>query len=148
MPVFKYQGRENFKVVPDGEYIAHIADYEWKISKGQKTSGSDMLVIEANILDPKTLQPTGAKVFDNLLFAENTDWRIDVFLKAIGAEPEMNANIDINEEFCEQHVRGASAWVSVTHEIYNSVDRNKIAAWITNKGPAPTLAKKEEKGFE
>lgn len=151
MPTVKYQGRDNFKVVPEGEYILLIEGFEWEISKGQKTSGSDVLILECSIIDPKTGEVTGAKAWDRIIFAESTGWRIDVLLKALGKAPAVGDDINIDGPFCEKHIQNASAWASLTIEEYNGVKRNKIGAWLTNKGPVPAipaLAKKEEKGFE
>lgn len=77
MPVF--QDSENVApLVPQGDYTLTVEKFEIGISKGGKTAGAETYKLEL------TVDGHGTRVYENLIDAPQTFWKIDTFLKSAG----------------------------------------------------------------
>ena len=77
MPVFK-DSEAMRPFVPEGDYILCVTDFTIGISTGKKTSGSEKYDLEFEV------EGSGCRVFEGLIDAESTAWKIDCFLKSSG----------------------------------------------------------------
>ena len=75
MPEFVFNDSEPRKVLEPGDYVAQVTGYKFDKSQG---SGNLYLALELAI------EPSGNKVFDNLVFTEKAWWKIDTCLKSLG----------------------------------------------------------------
>lgn len=125
MPVFT-DSENNFKVVPEGDYILTVFEFQTGLSSGKKTGGCEKFEVTFLIGD------TGAQMKENLIDHESCLWKIDSFLKACGIR-----NLKKGQAF---HFEKAKAeelgvpWINpmglrcsaqVGHETYMSTRSNK-----------------------
>lgn len=75
-------------VLPAGDYQFEVVNAEEKRSK----AGNDMIEL--------TLSIEGSKVYDNLVFTEKAFWKVDQFLKSVGAHPGEGKSIDVEADDC------------------------------------------------
>lgn len=66
--------------VPDGEYVLEAVHVELKTSKGEKTTGTPMLVFHWKVIGGEM---DNRRIFDNALLGGNSLWRTKQLFEAI-----------------------------------------------------------------
>jgi hypothetical protein len=114
--------------VEPGEYTVEVVNAEETVSQ----KGSDMIELKLRV------QPSGATMFDHLVFMESAFWKIDSFRAATGESITPDEEVDINAD----DLIGRTGRARLTVEEFNGRKRNKIAAWLPPKPamPAPAAA--------
>ena len=140
MPEFVFNDAEPRKVLEPGDYVAEVTGYKFDKSV---SSGNLYLALELAI------EPSGNKVFDNLVFTEKAWWKIDTCLKSLGFKLVKGTKYNIDETFAQQLI-GKRGWCTLAKQPAEGKfpEKNTVAAWITNKAlPIPTAAKSETSPF-
>ncbi len=81
--------QRSFTVLPAGEYAFRVLDAEEKRS----SNGNDMIALKLDVYDDKGKQ---AVVYDNLVFNEKAQWKVDHFLKSCGMLPEEGSEVNLS----------------------------------------------------
>ena len=70
--------------------------------------------------------PQGGLAIDNLVFTENSGWKIDQFRTSIGEVilPDEEVEVKASE------LIGAEGYAHIIIEAYNGKDRNKVGAYL------------------
>lgn len=127
-------------LIPAGTYIARVRDIEHGLSTGAKTGGSPQYTIT---LDLKS-QPE-AWVYDRLIDSENTAWRINAFVKAIGYKLERGTDFEFIGADSADGVPflnpvGRYCWVTIGIETFktkNNTDakKNVVESYVLSPTP-------------
>ena len=112
--------------VEPGEYTAEVVNAEETVSQ----KGSDMIELKLRV------QPSGATLFDHLVFMETAFWKIDAFRAATGENVTPDQEIEIRGD----DLIGRTGRVRLIVEEFNGRKRNKVAAWLTPKPANTALA--------
>lgn len=114
--------------VEPGEYTVEVVNAEETVSQ----KGSDMIELKLRV------QPSGATMFDHLVFMESAFWKIDSFRAATGETVTPEEEVEIHAD----DLIGRTGRARLTVEEFNGRKRNKIAAWLPPKpaAPAPVAA--------
>lgn len=91
MPVFK-DSNNIPPLLPEGDYVFCVVEFDSKISNGPKTRGSEQYELTLEI------EPTGKRVFEILTDHPSTNWKIDCFLKAAGVKLAKNESFEFRED--------------------------------------------------
>ena len=108
--------------VEPGEYTVEVVNAEETVSQ----KGSDMIELKLRV------QPSGATMFDHLVFMETAFWKIDAFRAATGESVTPDEEVDIHAD----DLIGRTGRARLTVEEFNGRKRNKIAAWLPPKPAA------------
>lgn len=73
-------------ILPAGEYPFEVVNAKEARSK----NGNDMIELKLDI--------NGSKIYDNLVFTDKAFWKIDQFLKAVGAHPGEGKDITVEAD--------------------------------------------------
>lgn len=111
--------------VEPGEYTVEVVNAEETVSQ----KGSDMIELKLRV------QPSGATMFDHLVFMESAFWKIDSFRAATGETVTPEEEVEIQAD----DLIGRTGRARLTVEEFNGRKRNKIAAWLPPKPAAPAL---------
>lgn len=79
-------------ILAPGEYPFEVTNCEAKTSK----AGNPMFELKLRVGDK-------ASVYDNLVFTQAAFWKIDQFLRAVGAHPGEGQSIDLEADDCIGH---------------------------------------------
>ena len=118
--------------VEPGEYTVEVLNAEETVSQ----KGSDMIELKLRV------QPSGATLFDHLVFMETAFWKIDAFRAATGENVAPDQEVEIRAD----DLIGRTGRVRLIVEEFNGRKRNKVAAWLapmpanaalTNANPKP-----------
>lgn len=109
--------------VEPGEYTAEVVNAEETFSQ----KGHEMIELKLRV------QPSGATLFDHLVFMETAFWKIDTFRAATGE----NVGADQEVEIRADDLIGRTGRVRLIVEEFNGRKRNKVAAWLA---PMPANA--------
>ena len=112
--------------VEPGEYTVEVINAEETVSQ----KGSDMIELKLRV------QPSGATMFDHLVFMESAFWKIDSFRAATGETVTPEEEVEIHAD----DLIGRTGRARLTVEEFNGRKRNKIAAWLPPKPTAPAPA--------
>ena len=112
--------------VEPGEYTAEVVNAEETVSQ----KGSDMIELKLR------LQPSGATLFDHLVFIESAFWKIDAFRAATGENVTPEQDIEIHAD----DLIGRTGRVRLIVEEFKGRKRNKVAAWLAPKPVNTALA--------
>jgi hypothetical protein len=124
--------------VPEGDYIARVVGIDCGFSKGGKTAGAEMFTLLLEI------DPSGVTVFDRLIDHPKCAWKLDTFLRSMGAAPAVGENWHFaaataaEKKWRHIDVFGLRGWVHVGTEAYTGKDgkqrtKNIIDVYLTNK---------------
>ena len=123
--------------VEAGEYTVEVLNADESVSK----QGNELIELKLKI------EPSGAILYDNLVFTPNAFWKIDAFRLATGEEITPDEEVEITGDGLIGRIGRARLIV----EEYNGRKRNKIAAWIPPETPAASAknggSKNENKPF-
>jgi hypothetical protein len=114
--------------VAAGDYTVEVIGAEESISQ---KSHNEMIELKLKV------EPSGAIVFDNLVFTANAFWKIDSFRAATGETVTPDEDVEIVAD----DLIGRKGRARLIVEEYNGKKRNKLAAWLLPQ-PAPADAKK------
>jgi hypothetical protein len=112
--------------VEPGEYTVEVVNAEETVSQ----KGSDMIELKLRV------HPSGATMFDHLVFMESAFWKIDSFRAATGESVTPDEEVDIHAD----DLIGRTGRARLIIEEFNGRKRNKIAAWLPPKPAAPPPA--------
>ena len=108
--------------VESGDYTVEVINAEESISK----SRNEMIELKLKV------EPSGAILYDNLVFTPNAFWKIDAFRAATGETVTPNEDVEINAD----DLIGRTGRARLIVEEYNGRKRNKVAAWLAPGAPA------------
>ena len=117
--------------VEPGEYTVEVVNAEETVSQ----KGSDMIELKLRV------QPSGATMFDHLVFMETAFWKIDAFRAATGESVTPDEEVDINAD----DLIGRTGRARLVVEEFNGRKRNKVAAWLAPKPANAPLANANSK---
>lgn len=115
--------------VEPGEYSVEVINAEETTSQ----KGNEQIELKLKV------QPSGAVLFDHLVFAENCFWKIDTFRAATGENVAADQEVEIHAD----DLIGRTGRVRLIVEEFKGRKRNKVAAWLLPKPAAPGLAATE-----
>jgi len=127
MPTYKASDiatRPDF--VEPGDYTVEVIHAEETVSQ----KGHDMIELKLRV------EPSGAILFDHLVFMPNSFWKIDAFRVATGEAVTPDEDVEIIAD----DLIGRTGRVRLMVEEYKGRKRNKVAAWLTQPA-AQTLTK-------
>lgn len=127
-------------LLPPGDYIFTVEEFECGISKGGKTSGSDKYDMKLKI---ESGQSTGI-VRDNLIDHPSCNWKMDCFLKCCGVQIAKGESYEFRHDLSQANdVRwvnpiGLRGWANVIVEDYVTASgkpgkSNRVAIYYTDK---------------
>lgn len=122
MPISYTAGKpeeRKFTVLPAGEYNFRVLDAEEKRSK----TGNDMIEVKLDVFKGEE----SAIVYDYLVFAEKSKWKVDHFLKCVGLLPEEGTNVDISGNDLIGHQGRVKLRIGKTDK---NNDRNEVDAYL------------------
>ncbi len=142
---FKNEPPKTFESVANGDYALTVTEANVKMSK---TSPNEY--IELKCKEPVS----GANIFENLVFCDSMQWKIEQFLKAIGHVPAIGEVVNFDREFISKVVVGSRFFAKVGTEEYPAAGgktktRNTVETIYTDKGvpgreappaPAPKIS--------
>lgn len=149
MPVFKNQENKVNILLPPGDYIYTVVNYESGLQTGTgKTAGSPFWELHLEITDTKKQTAT---VYERLIDHPSCDFKIDTFLKSAGVQLDPGAPFEFDEraaiESGYQHVDviGLRGWCSLLVDEYDrkgggTAKRNKVSAFLTNRPKLPRVS--------
>ena len=114
--------------VEAGDYTVEVIGAEESISQ---KSHNEMIELKLKV------EPSGAILFDNLVFTANAFWKIDSFRAATGETVTPDEDVEIVAD----DLIGRKGRARLIVEEYNGKKRNKLAAWLLPQ-PTPADAKK------
>jgi hypothetical protein len=116
MPSYRSGDATRPEYVNAGEYSVEITGAEETVSKNK----NDMIELRLKVA------PDGVVLFDHLVFADSSFWKIDAFRASIGEKVVPGEEIDIVAD----DLIGRTGKVRLIVEDYQGRKRNKVAAWI------------------
>ena len=132
MPSYKSSEPTTFDCVPAGEYTVEVVNAEETLSQKQH----EMIELKLKV------EPSGAVVFDHLVFLSNSFWKIDSFRAATGE----NVTPDEDVEIIADELIGRTGRVRLVVEEYNGRKRNKVSAWLPPAKPSGSAKSDSAKG--
>ena len=118
MPTYKASDiatRPDF--VEPGDYTVEVIHAEETVSQ----KGHDMIELKLRV------EPSGAILFDHLVFMPNSFWKIDSFRVATGEQVTADEDVEVIAD----DLIGRTGRVRLMVEEYKGRKRNKVAAWLT-----------------
>jgi hypothetical protein len=102
--------------VEAGDYTVEVLNAEESVSK----QGNELIELKLKV------EPSGAILYDNLVFTPNAFWKIDAFRAATGESVTPDEEIEILAD----ELIGRTGRARLSVEEYNGRKRNKVAAWL------------------
>lgn len=102
--------------VEPGDYTVEVLNAEESVSK----QGNELIELKLKV------EPSGAILYDNLVFTANAFWKIDAFRASTGETVTPDEDVEIIAD----DLIGRTGRARLTVEEYNGRKRNKIAAWL------------------
>ena len=154
-PMPKFNDSENIPpLLPEGDYVFCVTDFDSKISQGAKTRGSDMFELTLAI------EPTGKQVYDNLIDHSTCGWKIDTFLKSAGVKLAKGESFEFRQDLANANAvkwvnpLGLRGWCRLVQEELppkegrKALTVNKVATYYTDKAKiSARVVEEEEKPF-
>ncbi len=132
MPSYKSSEPTTFDCLPAGEYTVEVINAEETYSQ----KNSEMIELKLKV------EPSGAIVFDHLVFMPNSFWKIDTFRASTGE----NVTPDEDVEIVADELIGRTGRVRLAIEEYNGRKRNKVAAWLPRPKASSGATSSQTKG--
>jgi hypothetical protein len=132
---YVYGGQDNIpQFVEPGDYAFEVIGFECGISAGPKTRGSRQTTVKIK------LEPSGAHIYETLIFAQSMGWKIDTFVKSTGIAVPIGQMPEELKPDNERLLIGLRGWCTVFIDEYKNPNsqapakkRNRVSVWITNK---------------
>jgi hypothetical protein len=108
-------------------------EYEIEVINAEETNsqkGSEMIELKLRV------HPSGAVLFDHLVFSENCFWKIDAFRAATGETVAPEQEVEIRAD----DLIGRTGRAKLLVEEFNGRKRNKVANWLLPKPANAPLA--------
>jgi len=102
--------------VEPGDYTVEVLNAEESVSK----QGNELIELKLKV------EPSGAILYDNLVFTANAFWKIDAFRASTGETVTPDEDVEIIAD----DLIGRTGRARLVVEEYNGRKRNKIAAWL------------------
>jgi len=115
--------------VEAGDYTIEVLGAEESISQKNR---NEMIELKLKV------EPSGAIVYDNLVFTASAFWKIDAFRAATGETVTPDEDVDIIAD----DLIGRTGRARLIVEEYNGKKRNKVAAWLVPTAQSSTSEKK------
>jgi hypothetical protein len=142
MPTYTDAPPKTFTVLPEGDYIFHVTNFEIGISTGGKTSGSEKYQVTLEI------EGKGADLDETLIDHPNTIWKVEAFLKSCGVVLKKGEPYEFRKDKADETgIRwidpiGMRGWCKLTHEPYTTkagknITVNRVALFYTDKEKLP-----------
>ena len=109
--------------VEPGEYHLEVLNAEEAFSQ----KGHEMIELKLRV------QPSGAILFDHLVFMDTAFWKIDAFRAATGEHVGAEQEVEIRAD----DLIGRTGRAKLIVEEYKGRKRNKIGAWLPPRPAAP-----------
>jgi hypothetical protein len=103
--------------IEPGDYTVEVINAQETLSQ----KGHEMIELKLRV------EPSGALVFDHLVFMPNSFWKIDAFRVATGETVTPDEDVEILAD----DLIGRTGRARLVVEEYNGRKRNKVAAWLT-----------------
>lgn len=113
--------------LPAGKYTATVMNSEEKTSK----SGNEMIELRLEISGDDIEEGKGPIVYDNLVFTENSAWRIDQFRSALGEDIVEGAEVEVEPD----DLLDARVSVTLSVDEYEGKKRNKVVQYEELSNP-------------
>ena len=121
--------------VEPGDYTVEVVGAEESISQ---KSHNEKIELKLKV------EPSGAILYDNLVFTANAFWKIDAFRAATGETVAPDEDVEIVAD----DLIGRKGRVRLVVEEYNGKKHNKVGAWLVplpkTGAPAPTTKKGDD----
>ena len=117
--------------VEPGDYTVEVVGAEESISQ---KSHNEKIELKLKV------EPSGAILYDNLVFTANAFWKIDAFRAATGETVAPDEDVEIVAD----DLIGRKGRARLVVEEYNGKKHNKVAAWLVpspKTGASPTNTK-------
>jgi hypothetical protein len=147
MPTFKNaENKTQSELVPDGDYVFCVVDFEQGLSSGDKTNGATMFELTLE------LENTKAVIYENLIDHESTGWKLDTFLKSCGIQLKEGQAYEFRSDLAEQagvtwvNPIGLRGWCRIETQGYTPKGAtairkvNKVATYYTDREKLPRRA--------
>src|SRR5438270_11113218 len=105
--------------VEPGEYLVEVIGAQETLSQKKH----DMIELKLRV------QPSGAVMFDHLVFMESAFWKIDAFRAATGENVAADQEVEIRAD----DLVGRTGRAKLIVEELNARKRNKVRAWLLPK---------------
>ena len=115
--------------VEAGDYTIEVLGAEESISQKNR---NEMIELKLKV------EPSGAIVYDNLVFTSSAFWKIDAFRAATGETVTPDEDVEIIAD----DLIGRTGRARLIVEEYNGKKRNKVAAWLVPTAQSSTAEKK------
>ena len=115
--------------VEAGDYTIEILGAEESISQKNR---NEMIELKLKV------EPSGAIVYDNLVFTSSAFWKIDAFRAATGETVTPDEDVEIIAD----DLIGRTGRARLIVEEYNGKKRNKVAAWLVPTSQSSSAEKK------
>lgn len=102
--------------VEPGDYTVEVLNAEESVSK----QGNELIELKLKV------EPSGAILYDNLVFTANAFWKIDAFRASTGETVTPDEDVEIIAD----DLIGRTGRARLTVDEYNGRKRNKVAAWL------------------
>lgn len=149
MPVFKDQENKVNILLPPGDYVFTVLDYESGLQTGSgKTAGSPFWELKLELVDKQNQR---AVVYERLIDHPSCDFKIDTFVKSTGVRLVPNQPYEFDARAAAdsgcQHVDpiGLRGWCSILVDDYErkgggTAKKNKVSAFLTDRPKLPRVA--------
>jgi hypothetical protein len=146
MPIFNdSENKQPNVLAADGDYIFTVVGLKTSISKGPKTSGSDVFELTFE-LD----RSPGSTVYEKLMDHPSTSWKLDCFLKSAGVDlVKWEGYSFIQSEASSNGFKwvnpfGLRGWCRIGREKYTGSDqkereKNVVVTFYTGKAKVPRV---------
>ncbi|QYY34577.1 DUF669 domain-containing protein [Ruficoccus sp. ZRK36] len=112
------------RFVPNGDYLVTVVEASETLSK----AGDDMIKLKLEV------EGHGVHLYDYLVAAESSFWKIDTFRKAIGDRVVEGEEVELTAAALE----GRQGHARLRIEEYQGKRSNKVELWITDRVPTAT----------
>jgi hypothetical protein len=119
--------------VEPGDYTVEVLNAEESVSK----QGNELIELKLKV------EPSGAILYDNLVFTANAFWKIDAFRASTGETVTPDEDVEIIAD----DLIGRTGRARLTVEEYNGRKRNKVAAWLLPEAQEKKGGKSDENPF-
>jgi hypothetical protein len=145
MPQFNDSENKTFELLPPGDYVFQVTEFEIGISNGGKTSGSDKY-------DMKLAIDKGDGVFvevrENMIDHPSCAWKIDTFLKSAGVDIKKGDAFEFRQDVAQDKdvlfvdPIGLRGWCHIKNEAGTNDPTkkfNKVSTFYTTKEKLPPI---------
>lgn len=136
MPVFNDSEAVVYELVPEGDYVVRVIEFDIGLSKGSKTAGCDQYEVKVEVEGHK------CRLYEVLIDHPSCAWKIDLFLKCMGVKIEKGKAFEFDYAKAQRAgityvdpygLRGHVRIVVEEPREPGRKRRNKVAVWYTDR---------------